>query len=239
VVVPALCSLPGTLTFLTGHPASRNCRPAASWKLTFRQSAALEGTKRRQNWISLPRLSMAFALVSGRSGVFDHVEMGLVTRLEQPMTFQIHALPKTAFEDLFGLTDAELKNRGMLRVIADSEPGYPCRVSLQDAKVGEELILMNYQNLDGNTPYAASHAIYVRKNATQAQMMPGQIPEVLSRRLLSVRGFNRQKLLVEADVTCGQDLAMKLKALFSNVDVDFVHVHNAKQGCFAAKVTRQ
>jgi hypothetical protein len=155
------------------------------------------------------------------------------------MTFQIHALPKTLFEDLFGLTDAGLQKRGMLMVTADSEPGYPCRVSLQDAKIGVELILHNYQHLEGNTPYAASHAIYVRKNATQAQMMPGQIPEVLSRRLLSVRGFNRQKLMVDADVICGQDLAMRLEALFSNSDVDFVHVHNAKPGCFAPKVTRQ
>jgi Protein of unknown function (DUF1203) len=155
------------------------------------------------------------------------------------MTFQIHALPKTPFEELFGLTDSELEMRGMHRVIATSEPGYPCRVSLQDAKVGEELLLLNYQHLDGNTPYAASHAIYVRRNAKQARMMPGQIPEVLSRRLLSVRGFNRQKLMVEADVIDGQDLATRLKALFSNVDVDVVHVHNAKQGCFAAKVTRQ
>lgn len=155
------------------------------------------------------------------------------------MTFQIHALPKASFEDLFGLADAELKEKGMLRVTADSEPGYPCRVSLQDAKVGEELILLNYQHLDGNTPYAASHAIYVRKNASQARMMPGQIPKVLSSRLLSVRGFNQQKLIVEADVIDGQDLAMKLEALFSNVQVDIVHVHNAKQGCFAAAVTRQ
>ena len=155
------------------------------------------------------------------------------------MTFQIHALPKTLFEDLFGVTDAELQKRGMIRVTATSEPGYPCRVSLQDAKVGEEPILLNYQHLDGSTPYAASHAIYVRKNATQVQMMPGQIPEMLSSRLLSVRGFNRQNMMVEADVIEGQDLAARLRALFSNVDVDVVHVRNAKHGCFAAKVTRK
>ena len=63
------------------------------------------------------------------------------------MPFQIHALPKAQFEDLFDLHDVELERRGMLRVTADSEPGYPCRVSLQDAKVGEELILLNYQHL--------------------------------------------------------------------------------------------
>lgn len=91
----------------------------------------------------------------------------------------------------------------MLRVTADSEPDYPCRVSLEDAKVGEELILMNYQHLDGKTPYASSHAIYVRKDAQQAQMKPGQVPQVLSRRLLSIRGFNQQNLMIKADVIDG------------------------------------
>jgi Protein of unknown function (DUF1203) len=155
------------------------------------------------------------------------------------MTFQIHALPKTLFEDLFALPDADLEKMGMLRVRAESEPGYPCRVSLQDARVGEELILLNYQHLSGKSPYAASHAIYVRKDARQAQVKPGEVPEVLSSRLLSVRGFNRQQLMVEADVIDGQDLAAKLETLFSNIEVDIVHIHNAKQGCFAAKATRQ
>ena len=155
------------------------------------------------------------------------------------MTFQIHALPKAQFESLFDLDDAELAKRGMLRVTAESEPGYPCRVSLQDAKIGEELILLNYQHLEGNTPYAASHAIYVRKDAQQAHLKPGQVPQVLSSRLLSVRGFNQHNLMVEADVVSGQELATKLEALFLNADIDVVHVHNAKQGCFAAKATRQ
>lgn len=155
------------------------------------------------------------------------------------MTFQIHALPKAQFESLFDLDDAELAKRGMLRVTAESEPGYPCRVSLQDAKIGEELILLNYQHLEGNTPYAASHAIYVRKDAQQVHLKPGQVPQVLSSRLLSVRGFNQQKLMVAADVIGGQELATKLEALFLNADIDVVHVHNAKQGCFAAKATRQ
>jgi hypothetical protein len=91
----------------------------------------------------------------------------------------------------------------MLRVTADSEPGYPCRVSLEGAKFGEELILLKYQHLQGNIPDAARQVICVRKNAQQAQMRPGQVPEVLFRRLLSDRGFNQQNLMVEADVIDG------------------------------------
>jgi hypothetical protein len=154
------------------------------------------------------------------------------------MPFQIHALPKTPFQDLFALSDADLQRHGMRRVIADTRPGFPCRVSLQDADIGEELLLLNYRHLDGNTPYAASHAIYVRKDAEEARPLPGEVPAVLERRLLSVRAFDDQNLMVAADVIDGKGLASVLDAFFADAAVAFIHVHNARQGCFAARVTR-
>ncbi len=154
------------------------------------------------------------------------------------MSFQIHALPSAPFEDLFALSDAALAQANIVKVIADTSPGFPCRVSLEDAKTGETLLLLNYQHLDGNTPYAASHAIYVRQNVQQAQVKSGEVPEVLSRRLLSVRGFDRAKLMVDADVVDGHNLGAKLDAFFTNPAVTCVHIHNAKQGCFAASATR-
>jgi hypothetical protein len=143
------------------------------------------------------------------------------------MTFQIHALPDAPFADLFHLPDADLRAKGMRRVIADSKPGFPCRVSLQDADIGDELLLLNYCHVEGNTPYAASHAIYVRKGQQQARPLAGTVPDVLATRLLSVRAFDDNKLMVAADVIDGQKLAVAV-----------IHVHNAKQGCFAATVTR-
>jgi hypothetical protein len=154
------------------------------------------------------------------------------------MPFQIHALPKTPFTDLFTLSDADLQRQGMRRVIADTKPGFPCRVSLQDADIGEELLLLNYSHLDGNTPYAANHAIYVRKDAEQASPLPGDIPAVLATRLLSVRAFDDRNMMVAADVTDGKGLAPVLDAFFADAAVAVIHLHNAKQGCFAARVTR-
>jgi hypothetical protein len=160
------------------------------------------------------------------------------TLKEPTMTFQIHALPDALFAGLFRLPDDDLRARGMRRVIADSNPGFPCRVSLQDADIGEELLLLNYRHLDGNTPYAASHAIYVRKGAQQAQPLPDSVPAVLSMRLLSVRGFDDQGLMVTADVVDGKQLSATLTAFFANAAIAVIHVHNARQGCFAARVTR-
>jgi len=154
------------------------------------------------------------------------------------MSFQIHALAGNDFEALFGLSDAALKHMGTLRVTADSKPGFPCRVSLQDADIGDELILTNFEHLTGLTPYQASHAIYVRKGAHQATPDRNEVPQSLSLRILSVRAFGDDHLMKEADLVEGKELAAKLDALFANPAVEYVHIHNAKQGCFAAKATR-
>lgn len=154
------------------------------------------------------------------------------------MTFQINPLPKSDFDGLFDLTDEELSKRRAFRVTARTYPGYPCRISLADAEIGEDLILLNYQHLAGSSPYAASHAIYVRKDVQEAWPAPGEVPEVLSRRLLSVRGFDAQDLIAVADVIEGVDLKAKLDEMFADPAIVFVDVHNAMPGCFAARATR-
>lgn len=154
------------------------------------------------------------------------------------MSFQIHSLAKADFEYLFSMTDAELEQVGALRTKADSKPGFPCRVSLEDAEIGDDVLLLNYVHLPENSPYKASHAIYVRLSASSAELGPNEVPLVLLRRILSVRGFGRDHLMKNADVVDGKDLAEKLNAFFLDPDIEYIHVHNAKQGCFAAKVTR-
>lgn len=154
------------------------------------------------------------------------------------MSFQIHALAGRDFEELFELSNAELKHLGALRMKADSKPGFPCRVSLQDADIGDELILTNFEHLTGRTPYQASHAIYVRKGTHWATPDRNEVPQMLSHRILSVRAFGVDHLMKEADLVEGKKLAAKLDTLFTNPAIDYVHIHNAKQGCFAAKATR-
>lgn len=41
-----------------------------------------------------------------------------------------------------------------------------------------------------------------------------------------------------ADVVDGTDLAAALPRMFSDPEIAVVHIHNAKQGCFAASATR-
>ena len=154
------------------------------------------------------------------------------------MDFQIHALSPDDFAPLFALSDAQLADRGARRVVADQAGAFPCRVSLADANLGEELILTNYSHLDEQSPYRASHAIHVRKGARQATPRPGDVPAALVSRLLSVRAYDRDHMMRTSDVVEGGVLADKLRQMIADPLVEYVHIHNAKPGCFAAKATR-
>lgn len=154
------------------------------------------------------------------------------------MSFQIHALAYEPFEPLFSMTDAELAKVGAARMIADTKPGYPCRVSLVDAEVGEPLILLNFEHQSGDSPYRASHAIFVREHAKQAFPDVGTVPEVLRTRLISIRAFDARHYMVGSDVLEGSRLTGAIPAMLRDPTVANLHLHNAKPGCFAANVMR-
>lgn len=154
------------------------------------------------------------------------------------MSFQIHALPADPFAAYFSMSDEELEAHQARRVQATSYPGCPCRVSLEDAPVGEDVILLHYEHHPVNTPYRASHAIYVRPGVRQAQPEKDAIPEQLRSRLLSVRAWGANDMLSGAEVVEGTDLEDAIERLFANPETEYLHIHYALPGCYAAKVTR-
>ena len=154
------------------------------------------------------------------------------------MTFQIHALPSAPFAPLFALTDEELAARGALRRLADRRPGFPCRVSLRDAEPGETVLLLHYEHQPARSPFRASHAIYVREGAVPAQPEPGEVPEMLRSRLLSVRAFDDGGMLVDADVAPGTELEALAMRMLSAGPTSYLHVHFARPGCYAARIAR-
>jgi hypothetical protein len=154
------------------------------------------------------------------------------------MSFQISGLPLAPFRPLFALTDGELAARHIVRRVADVKPGFPCRVSLRDADVGERVLLLNYEHLAVTSPYRSRYAIYVRENAQEVLLDANQVPEALRMRLLSARGFDDEGMLRGADVVQGQELEHALESMFSNSLVRYLHVHYAKPGCFAVRVDR-
>lgn len=154
------------------------------------------------------------------------------------MSFQIRGLPAAEFAPFFAMSGAELAQHGAVRKVADRMPGFPCRVSLRDAEPGETVLLLNYEHLPAVSPYRSRYAIYVREKAVEAQPEVNEIPEVLRTRLLSVRAFDGAGMLVEAEVVQGIELAAVIEHMFARQEVEFLHAHNAKPGCFAARIDR-
>ena len=154
------------------------------------------------------------------------------------MTFRIEALPPEPFASLFTLPDAELRLTGACRLQADEDPGYPCRVSLEDARIGEDVILVNYDHLPGSGPYAARHAILVRHGAVRADPSPGEVPDMLRRRDLSLRAFDDGRMLRHARLVEGKAVEGALADLLSLPDVAQVQIHFAAPGCYAARAMR-
>ncbi|MDB5457507.1 MAG: hypothetical protein JWP92_3092 [Caulobacter sp.] len=153
------------------------------------------------------------------------------------MTLAISPLPLDAFSPLFDLDDAALAALGARRVVVDAKPGYPCRITLDDAEVGETVLLINYEHQPANTPFRAAHAIYVRQ-AARAAWRGDAVPPALARRLLSVRAFDAEGMMTDADVVDGQDLPALAERLLADPAVAYLHAHYAKPGCYAARIDR-
>ena len=153
------------------------------------------------------------------------------------MSFRISGLPAEPFAELFSLSDEALAERQAMRVVADSDSGFPCRISLTDAKRGQTLLLVNYEHQAADTPYRSHYAIYIREGEQQYDRT-NEVPEQSRRRLLSVRGFDERGILLDADVTQGTELEPLIDRLFENQQIAYLHVHNARPGCYAARIDR-
>lgn len=153
-------------------------------------------------------------------------------------SFQLSGLAHEQFERFFALSDDELVAHGAQRCIATEDFGFPCRVSLQDASIGEELLLLPYLHQSAASPYRASGPIFVRKEAKQRWLAAGEVPPYVTRRLISLRAYDASHMMIDAAVCEGTEVAEQLQLMFSNATIAYVHLHNAKRGCFSCLAQR-
>lgn len=155
------------------------------------------------------------------------------------MSFVITGLPTAPFQPLFALSDEALAERRILRRTVDAPQGFPCRVTLQDAEVGETVLLMNYEHQPADTPFRSSHAIYVREGEHATRRDVDAIPPALAvRPHISLRAFTDEGMMVAAEVAPGAELPPAIKQLLERPDVAYLHAHYAGMGCYAARIDR-
>lgn len=152
------------------------------------------------------------------------------------MSYLVRGLDPTPYRPLFALSDEELAERGIVRMTVTEKPSFPCRVSLVDRDLGEEVLLLNHVSHDVANPYRASHAIFVA-DADQAEFID-ELPPVFETRVLSLRGFDKGGMMAAAVLTKPGEAEAGIRQLFANPEVETIHAHNAVRGCFSAKIER-
>ena len=154
------------------------------------------------------------------------------------MAFRISGLSPEPFRHLYGLSDAELAKHGAKRYVVDAPTGYPDRIEMRDAAPGETVLLLNHVCQPADTPYRASHAIFVREGAEETYSKVDAVPDVIRVRLMSLRAFDKDGMMLDADVVEGKEIEGVIARFFANKDVDYIHAHNAKRGCYAGRIDR-
>ena len=109
---------------------------------------------------------------------------------------------------------------------------------MRDAEPGETVLLLNHVCQPADTPYRASHAIFVREGAAAAYDRVDVVPAVMRARLLSLRAFDADGMMLDADVVEGAAVELLIARLFANADVSYIHAHYAKRGCYSGRIDR-
>lgn len=154
------------------------------------------------------------------------------------MTYRITGIDPAPFRHLYALSNEELADLGIVRMTVTEKPSFPCRVSLTDRDIGERVLLLNHVSHEVANPYRASHAIFVTEGAEMAAVYVDEVPPVFGPRVLSLRGFDKVGMMVDAILTQPGEGEAGIRKLFDNAAIETIHAHNASRGCFSAKIER-
>ena len=152
--------------------------------------------------------------------------------------FKFIAVDKKEFDLFMNLNDEELEAHQAKWLTVDEYPGYPCRVSLEDARIGERVLFLPYWHHDVKSAYKAMGTVLVRENANTTKLQVNQVPQMLLHRLLSIKAYDSNNMMVDHDIAQGSELEYKLKEQFKNINVEYIHLHYASPGCFCSQVNR-
>ncbi len=154
------------------------------------------------------------------------------------MTYRIRGLEPAQFARYFTASEAQSMQLRSRKVTAGAAGRYPCRVSLEDAAPGEELLLTHFTNHAVETPYRNAFAIYVRRTAEAAAEYVDAVPPILRGRPIALRGYDGAGNLHRAALALADDVDAVTRDLLDDPQVAYIDAHNAMHGCFAARIER-
>lgn len=152
------------------------------------------------------------------------------------MSFRLTGLPPENFSHLFGMSEPELETAGVARLKAQN--GFPCRVTLEDAAPGENVLLLTHEHVPSPSPYRSAGPIFVREGDHPRAEIAGRIPREMLARRYSIRAYDERDCLIDSEVGPGSDLEKLIERFFENRAVRYLHLHHAGHGCYACQVDR-
>jgi hypothetical protein len=155
------------------------------------------------------------------------------------MSFRITGIDSAPFEHLFALADEDLARHHAKRYVADEKPGFPCRVTLEDAEPGESLLLVPYRHHTAATAYASEGPIFIRERHAERAEWIDEVPDQMKARLISLRAYDRDGMMIDADVVDGKALKPLIERFLDNAEASYLHAHFARRGCYAARIERR
>ena len=154
------------------------------------------------------------------------------------MSFQIRGIDPAPFGPLFDLDAEALLAFGARRVTADAPDAYPCRISLERAPEGAELLLVHHAHQTvATSPYRAAGPIFVGRSAAPG-VYRDELAPIMRGRLLSLRAYDSDGLMVDAEVAEDGAVLDLIGRFFDDSAVAYLHAHFARRGCFAARIDR-
>ena len=78
----------------------------------------------------------------------------------------------------------------------------------------------------------------MRRAAVEPWDRVGEIPPVVARRPISARGYDKDGMMLEGELVEGAEVAPLIERWFAKPEIDVIHLHYARRGCFGAEVRR-
>jgi len=155
------------------------------------------------------------------------------------MSYAVSGLPIETFRPLFGLSDEALAEHGVIRRVVDAPTGFPSRVELEDAEVGDTVLLLNYEHQPAETPFRARHAIFVNEKAQATARVVDGLPGALAvRDAVSLRAFREDGMMIDAGFAPKGEVEAGIARFLANPDVAYLHAHTVGWGCYLARIDR-
>ncbi len=154
------------------------------------------------------------------------------------MTLRIHAIPESFAEHVRHFRRDGHGNVDLTPQVVTEAHSAPCRVCLEDARVGEAVLLCTYSPFERPGPYATIGPIFVHAHRCTPFAPGAPMTDAIARRLLSLRAYDRGGRMVAADVIEGRELESLAQRLFEDPAASLLHVHHARAGCFACRIER-